>query len=133
VPLNFEPLALPLSGPDERSAALLRAPGTLDRAINVRFSKLGDRVVALKRFGYELVPIQGVGAFSPDAVWSACASTPSDELLLFGHRWAWGLGSADSAIRGDDAAILRGPVNRGNARATFVSQSRLSQEVEDDV
>lgn len=136
MPVNFQPIQLSLGGTDQKSHRLLRAPGTLDRAINVTFSKLGDRVVAGKRRGYQRVRItatETVGATATsDVVWTHCATTPNNELVVFGHRWVFGVASPEEALRNDDSIVFRGPAPRGNARATFVSQAKLSQEVEDD-
>jgi len=135
VPLNFQNVPLALVGTDQKRHRLTRGVGTLDRAVNVAFEKLGETVVAQKRLGYQRVDCtETVNAFSiqPDLVWSAVATTPTDELVLFGHRWVFGAVSPDGLLRGDDALVLRGPANRGHVRATFTSQSRVSQEVEED-
>lgn len=132
MPLNFQNVPLALVGVDQKRHRLTRGAGTLDRAINVNFEKLGEQVVASKRLGYQRVDCtEEVGAFSSDSVWTACATTPTNELVLFGHRWAFGVASPDGALRGEDSIVLRGPVNRGQVRATFVSQSKISQEVAD--
>jgi hypothetical protein len=133
MPLNFQNVPLALVGVDQKRHRLTRGAGTLDRAINVVFEKVGEQVVAQKRLGYQRVDCsESAGRFSADSVWTACASTPAGELVLFGHRWAFGVASPDAAMRGEDSIVLRGPANRGNARATFVSQSRISQSVTDD-
>lgn len=132
MPLNFQNVPLALVGVDQKRHRLTRGAGTLDLAINASFTKLGEQVVASKRRGYQRVDLtDDVGAFSSDSIWTHCATTPANELVLFGHRWAFGVASPDSFLRGSDAIVLRGPVNRGNVRATFVSQSKISQEVDD--
>lgn len=135
MPLNFQSVPLALVGLDQKRHRLTRGAGTLDRAINVTFTKVGEQVVASKRRGYQRVRItntETVGSFTSNVVWTHCATTPNDELLLFGHRWVYGVASPDEALRGDDSIVLRGPSNRGHVRATFTSQSRVSQEVDDD-
>jgi len=133
VPLNFQNVPLALVGVDQKRHRLTRGAGTLDRAINVTFEKVGEQVVASKRLGYQRVDCtESVGSFAADSVWTACAATPGGELVLFGHRWVFGVVSPDELLRGEDSIVLRGPANRGNARATFVSQSRISQSVTDD-
>lgn len=130
MPLNFQNVEIRLLGPDQKAARLLRTPGTLDRAVNVIVDK-GGRLD--KRLGYQRVDCsEVVGVLDADAVWTHCAVSPQDELVLFGHSWVAGCVDPDALLRGDDALVQRGPSNRGQLRAIRVSQSHISQEVEDE-
>lgn len=128
--LKFQPFEIPLLGLDQKTSRLWRAPGALDLAINVKVDKSGRLD---KREGYALVDCTDVLGTSTDVVFTHVAPTPGDELLLFGHSRVYGIVSAESALNGEDAIVPRGWSNRGQVRATFVSQSRISQEVDDDV
>lgn len=125
--LKFDTVQLPLGGPDQKSHRLLRSPGTLDRAVNVRFEKIGQSVVATKRYGYQRVdPDEVVGLTDPDAVYLAVA-TLRNELVVTTYDGVLGLGDRSGNMRGSDTLVYRGPNNRGAARIYHVGTSQLSQ------
>lgn len=128
MPLNFQPVALPLSGVDQKSHRLLRAPGVLDEAVNVHFRKLGSQVIAEKRLGYQRVdPDQVVGLTDSDALYLA-VSTRGNELVAFTYDGVVALGDQNANLRGDDTLVYRGPNNRGACRVYHVGSSQLSSD-----
>jgi hypothetical protein len=130
MPVEFQAINLPLSGLDQKTASLLRGPGTFERVINGEYAKGGGRIN--KRRGYQrLDPTNIVGQVgSADTVFTHVAKL-RDELVVFSHDHVYGVGDRASMLRGDDALVYRGPCNRGSGRMVFVSQSRISEDYDD--
>lgn len=130
MPLEFQLVNIPLGGLDQKTASLLRGPGTFDRVINGEYAKGGGRIN--KRRGYQFVNLSNVvgQVGSADTVYTHVAML-RDELVVFSHNHVYGLGDRESMLRADDALVYRSPNNRGAVRMTFVSQSRISEDYAD--
>lgn len=125
MPLQFQPAPILLAGLDQKTSALTKAPGKLDRAVNVVYDKAGR---LNKRRGYQLVDVADtVNNFDDDAVMLRLAQR-RDELLVVTYDSVASLGSKDGALRGSDALVYRGPNNRGNGQLEHVSTCRLSSQ-----
>lgn len=124
--LDFsKPIVIRFAGLDEKTAALVRAPGALERAQNVEFDKTGQ---LNKRRGYAFVDVaDAINVFDDDEVFHALA-TYRDELVLFSYDRVVGLASRTASLRGAEAFVYRGPSNRGALRVQFVSSSRTSTQ-----
>lgn len=120
-----------IGGTEQKSGSLVRRPGSLDVAENVVFDKMGDGVVMSKRRGYRYVsPEDVVARFDADALlMHAC--TLRGELVVITHDYVAALGSQESALRGEDALVYRGPCNRGNVRLIHVSTSQIATRGDD--
>lgn len=128
MPLDFQPVPIPIQGLDGKTSPILRAPGVLDEAINVEMLKLGNAVALQKRPGYQRIdPTAVVNAPSTDIVFIGC-STLGDELVIFSYNFVIALGDREADLRGEDALVYRGPNNRGACRIFHVSTSRTSQQ-----
>lgn len=132
-PLQKAVVSVPLAGMAQKSDALARGLGALDLAINAVFDKAGDGGVVIdKRLGYQRVALDNtVGVFDTDAVVTHVHPWGS-ELVVFTYDYVAALGDRDAAMRGADSLVYRGPCNRGNCRVRFLSQSPISQQVQDD-
>lgn len=123
--LQFQTISITLGGLDQKVGPLSRAPGALERAVNVEFDKTGQ---LNKRRGYQFVDMgEHVGAFTNDEVLSHLAVLRG-ELVIFTRGYIAGLGSREGALRGEDTIVYRGPNNCGACSSGFVSVSRLSDE-----
>ena len=130
MPLSFQNVDLPLGALSQKQSRLLRGPGTFDRVINGEYAKDGGRIN--KRRGYQYVnPANVVSLFDADEVLTHC-TTLRDELVIFTISHVMGLGGRSAALRGVDSLVYRGPTNRGALRVEFVSQSRISEDYEED-
>lgn len=118
-----EVFSFPFIGLDQKKAALVRGPGTLDEAHNVEFEKTGE---IRKRRGYQFVPFSpALRVFDADAVFEALA-VYRNELLVFSYDHVLGLMSRDALVNGDRAFVYRGPAPRGALRVHFVAGARVS-------
>lgn len=126
MPLDFQLVPVVLGGLDQKTGQLTRAPGKLERAVNVVFDKTGR---LNKRRGYQFVDVGAtVNVFDDDAV-ILDVVTHRNELVVITYDYVAGVGSNDETLQassGDASLIYRGPNNRGNARLHYVSTSRTS-------
>lgn len=130
MPLQPQILPVQFLGLAQKSGRIARPPGTLDRAINVEFQKLADGAGSQlnKRRGYKRVPpTAAVNRYTDDVVYMAVA-TWKGELVLMTYDHVAAVVEPDARLRGVDALVYRGPVNRGVARLERVSSSRSSQD-----
>lgn len=130
--MPFQPIPVVLGGLDQKTSSLTRAPGKLERAVNVEFDKTGR---LNKRRGYQLVDVgAAVNVFDDDTLMMH-VTTHRNELLVFTYDYVIAMGSKDEAMTQDGAVtaafIYRGPNNRGNCRLHCVSTSRTSQGASD--
>jgi len=133
MPLQGNPISVPLVGVQQKADGLGRSPGVLDRAINARFDKHAELgVVIEKRRGYQFVDVSAtVNRFDTDAIMTSLA-VHGGELVIFTYDYVVGVGDRDAMLRGEDALVYRGPCNRGNCSVRFGAQSPISQQVLDD-
>lgn len=127
--LKFQNVDVTLGGLDQKIGPLSRAPGALERAINVEFDKLGQ---LNKRRGYQFVDMgESVGAVVNDEVMSHLGVLRG-ELVIFTRGHVAGLGSREGELRGEDTIVYRGPNNCGACSSGFISVSRISDEYGED-
>lgn len=127
MPLDFQPIEVPLGGLDGKTHRILRRPGALDDAINVEILQLGRAVALQKRTGYQRIdPTAIVASVSADVVFIGVA-TLRDELVITSYNHVIALGDREADLRGEDALVYRGPNNRSACRVFHVSTSRISQ------
>lgn len=124
MPLQFQNVELPLGGLDQKTSPLARAPGALERAVNVEFDKAGQ---LNKRRGYQLIDISAtVGAPSaPDGVMTHLA-VHRGELVIFTRAYVAALASRESMLRGEDAIVYRGPNAMGACASRLLTMSGIS-------
>lgn len=124
--MPFDRIEVVLDGLDQKTSAPMQVPGKLVRAINCEYDKTG---AINKRRGYQLVPLDNtVNLFDDDAVFCSVAVLRG-ELVVFSYDYVCALASRDSALRGSDALVYRGPCNRGAFKLHYVGTSRLSNEI----
>lgn len=124
--MQFDRIEVVLDGLDQKTSAPMQVPGKLVLAINCEYDKTG---AINKRRGYQLVALDDtVNVFDDDAVFCAVA-TLRGELVVVSYDYVCSLGSRDSALRGGDALVYRGPCNRGACKLDYVGTSRLSNEI----
>lgn len=124
MPLQFTNVPVMLAGLAQKDGPLTKAPGALEKAINVEFDKQGR---LNKRRGYQFVDVgQTVNVFDDDDAVMQHLAVRQNELLVITHSYVASLGSPDEAMRGTDSLVYRGPNNRGNGRLLFGSTSRTS-------
>ncbi len=127
--LDFTPAEIVLDGLDQKTSAPMRSPGKLERAINVEYDKTG---AINKRLGYQFVDLSNtVNLFDDDAVFCAVANH-AGELVVFSYDHVCALGSRDSALRGTDALVYRGPNNRGACSLDYIGTSQIAQTLPED-
>jgi hypothetical protein len=118
MPLESRTIEIPLAGLSEKHAAIVRSPGTMQRARNVEFDKTG---IVNKRRGYRFVDVaQTINLFDTDSVFSRCA-TIRNELVLFSHSHVVSLISQTGSVRADDTLVYRGPCNRGALKLEYIT------------
>lgn len=133
MPLQPQLVQVQIGGVEQRSGSTTRRPGSLDRAVNIVYDKMGDGVRISKRRGYRYVaPSDVVGTTTPDVLMMH-VTTRAGELVVVTHDQVLGLGSRVSGLRGEDALVYRGPCNRGNVRLMYVSTARTSRLQPNDV
>jgi len=122
--MQFVPTEVTLDGLDQKTSAPMRVPGKLEHAINVEYDKTG---ALNKRLGYSYVDLGNtVNLFDDDAVFVAC-TTFRGELVVFSYDHLCSMGSRESALRGTDALIYRGPGNRVHCSLEFVTTANLTR------
>lgn len=130
--MPLQPTILPVQflGMAQRATRMARPLGTLDRAINVEFRKNNDGggSVLYKRRGYKRVPPTATVNTGADDVVFLSVATLRGELVLMTYDHVVAVVEPDARLRGTDALVYRGPVNRGVARLERVSASRSSQD-----
>lgn len=123
-------------GLDQKTDALQRIPGKLERATNVEFDKTG--ALNLRR-GYSRQPLgspvgpPGVNLAAAQALRDEVflqASTYDDELLLLGYDTLYALGSRSGNLGGAERYVYRGPLNRGTVRLQHVAVSGLTDQID---
>lgn len=125
MPLEFQSVEIVLGGLDQKSGPLTRGSGSLERAVNVEFDKLGQ---LNKRRGYQFVDTltDVVGApASPDGVMAHLA-TLRGELVIFTRCYVAALASRESLLRGEDAVVYRGPNGMGACASRLLTMSGIS-------
>lgn len=126
-PTNIE---LVLRGVQQKSDDVTRAPDRLRHAINVEFDKDG---LLNKRRGYQFVALDNtVNLFDDDEVFIGLA-TYRGELVVFSYDHVCALGSRDSALRGADALVYRGPNNRIACSLEHVATANLTRNPNADL
>lgn len=132
MPLAPQPLEIILGGLDQKAGRLTRNPGALDQCINAEFEKAAPGGVRInKRRGYQRIsPANTVNILDPDVILTHCTQY-GGELVVFTYDYVAGLGDRDSALRGEDALVYRGPCNRGALRVGFVAPAAISQQTAD--
>lgn len=126
MPLVFQPFEVQLGGLQQKASPLTKAPGALEKAINVEFDKTGR---LNKRRGYQFVDCSTtVNRFDDDAVMMHLASR-GNELLVVTYSYVAALVDKDGNLRGTDTLVYRGPCNRGNGRLSFVSSPQQAQDL----
>lgn len=125
-PLQFQTIEIPFGSLDQKTADLVRNPGSLERAVNVEYDKQGR---LNKRRGYQFVPLDNaVGLFDDDSVFIHLGKL-RNELLVISYDHVLSLVSKDelvSATTGTATLAYRGPNNRGNGRLHYVSTARTT-------
>lgn len=127
MPLEFQLFEIVLGGLSQKESPLTRAPGKLERAVNVEFDKTGR---LNKRRGYQRVDTsQVVNRFDTDAV-MLHVCTHGNEVVVFTYDYVIGMVSKDALPTqsgpSQAAFVYRGPNNRGNCRLHHVSTARTS-------
>lgn len=130
MPLPTQSIEVSLAGGlDQKTGELKRAPGHLERAINVETDKIGR---LNKRKGYRLVSMDDAfTSYDRDVIMQHLA-TRRGELVVISYDNIISLGSQGSNMNGSVAASYRGPCNRGNGRLIHISTSRTTRDASDD-
>jgi hypothetical protein len=124
MPLEWTNIELVLRGVQQKADDVTRPPDRLKHAINVEFDKDG---VLNKRRGYQHVDLSNtVNLFDDDEVF-VNVTTFRGELVVFSYDHVCAVGSRDSAMRGTDALIYRGPNNRVSCSLEFVTTANLTR------
>lgn len=121
MPLQRENVELVLEGLDQKTSSKLVAPGRLEIADNVQFSKTGQLD---KRRGYQtLEQTQIDGVVLPDVL--ARLAVDGDELLVFSQTYAFAMLDPGEAMQGTvvRAMVRRGFVSFGNVSTFTVAVS----------
>lgn len=130
--MPLQPIILPVQflGLAQRATSVARPLGTLERAINVEYRKVNDAggAVLYKRRGYKRVPPTATVNTGTDDVVFIGVTTWKGELVLLTYDHVVAVVEPDARLRGVDALVYRGPVNRGVARLERVSAARSSQD-----
>jgi hypothetical protein len=126
-PTNIE---IVLRGVAQKSDDVTRPPDRLRHAINVEFDKDG---LLNKRRGYQHVDLSNtVNLFDDDEVFIGLA-TYRGELVVFSYDHVCALGSRNSAMRGEDALVYRGPNNRAACSLEHVTTANLTNNPNSDL
>lgn len=127
--IQFQPTEIVLDGLDQKTSAPMRVPGKLSHAINVEYDKTG---ALNKRRGYQFIDLGNtVNLFDDDAVFCA-VTTFRGELVVFSYDHLCTLGSRDSAMRGTDSLVYRGPNNRVACSLRHVVTANLTANPDAD-
>lgn len=118
-------------GLDQKTGELKRAPGHLDRAVNIETDKVGR---VNKRRGYRLVALDdAISTILANDILMMHVATYHDELVVFSHDTVISVASQGSNLNNTTAAVVRGPCNRGNGRLVHVSTSKATRDPSDPV
>lgn len=127
MPTEWTTIEIVLRGVAEKTDDITRPPDRLRHAINVEFD-LDGRLN--KRRGFQHVDLSNtVNLFDDDAVFLN-VTTYRGELVVISYDHVCALGSKDSAMRGTDSLIYRGPNNRPSCSLEFVTTANLTRNPE---
>ena len=124
--IQYQHMEITLEGLSELTTPIARPIGKLDIADNI---EIRDTGALCKRRGYRYIDLSSaVNIFDVDAVFTRVTNF-SGRLLVFSYNYAIELGDRGAQLRGDDAAVYRGPCNRGNGGIRTIAVSRTSSNL----